>query len=298
MIAPGVYPAAVTPFDARGKIDFESLAKLLAWFESAGCRGAVLAGTNGEGPSLSAVEKRDLIECAAGLRGKLNLFLGIATPSLEEAAWLCRRAADSGAIAALVMPPGYFREASEEGVALWFEALLERSPLPVLVYNFPQRTGITLSPSLLTRLAKRPNMAGIKDSSGEAANLQAFRQAVPEGRALFVGDETLLLDALESGWTGTISGAANSVPHWLSAIVGEFVEGSQESAQEKFRILLPTLRAIRKCPQPAGHKGVLERYGVIGSRAVRVPLEPISEGVATELLEQIALATGMPFKPS
>src|ERR1051325_1116008 len=144
MIAPGVYPAAITPFNSKGKLDEESLAKLLAWFEAGGCKGAVLAGTNGEGPSLSATEKRDLISCAYGLKGKLDLILGIATPSLDEAIWLSRRAADSGAVATLLMPPGYFREASEEGILTWFGAVLNQSPIPVIVYNFPKRTGVAL----------------------------------------------------------------------------------------------------------------------------------------------------------
>ena len=88
LFAPGVYPAAVTPMDSKQGVDEASLAKLLAWFEAAGCQGVVLAGTNGEGPSLSATEKRELIACAAGMRGKLELILGIATPSIEEAVWL------------------------------------------------------------------------------------------------------------------------------------------------------------------------------------------------------------------
>src|SRR5688572_23691682 len=99
MLKPGVYPAAVTPFDEKGRVDMAGMARLLAWFEANGCVGAVLAGTNGEGPSLSATEKRDLIQHAVPLRGKLDLVLGIATPSLDEAIWLTRRAEEAGAVA-------------------------------------------------------------------------------------------------------------------------------------------------------------------------------------------------------
>src|SRR5436305_4424299 len=109
----GIYPAAVTPFDEKGRVDILCVARLLAWFEAAGCKGAVLAGTNGEGPSLSATEKRDLIREAIPLRGKLDIILGIATSSLEEAVWSCNQAQNAGAVAALVMPPSYFREATE-----------------------------------------------------------------------------------------------------------------------------------------------------------------------------------------
>ncbi len=288
----GVYPAAVTPMTPAQKIDFESLAKLLSWFESAGCRGAVLAGTNGEGPSLSAIEKRELIERAAGMRGKLDLILGIATPSLEEAVWLGRRAADSGAIAALVMPPGYFREASEEGLAAWFEALLDRSPIPILVYNFPQRTGITLRPGLIERLGRHPQMAGVKDSSSEEANLAGYREALGDDKVLFVGNETLLLSAMESGWTGTISGAANSVPHALASIVEAWSEGDRTSAQERFSILLPVLEALRAAPQPAGHKGVLARFGVLDWPTVRLPLEAADASVTESLCAAIEQAIG------
>lgn len=293
MMNPGVFPAAVTPMRADQRVDEESLAKLLAWFESAGCRGAVLAGTNGEGPSLSAVEKRDLIEAGMRLRGKLEMVLGIATPSLEEAVWLARRAADAGAAGVLVMPPGYFREAGEDGIVSWFESLLERSPAPVIVYNFPQRTGITLTPGLLERLGRHANMAGVKDSSGDAANLAGYRAALPEGKALYVGNETLLLDALEAGWSGSISGAANSVPHWLAQIVDEWFAGDRVSAGEKFKILRPVLEAIRTAPQPAGHKAVLHRFGVLAEPALRLPLSAAGPGVRDALLAAIERATGI-----
>ena len=142
-LPPGVYSAAVTPFDTEGKIDDASVLRLLAYFEASGCSGAVLAGTNGEGPSLSAFEKRELLRVADKGRGKLKLILGIATPSLTEAQWLASQAGKNGADAVLVMPPGYFRRATETGIESWFTAVLESSPVPVLVYNFPKMTGIT-----------------------------------------------------------------------------------------------------------------------------------------------------------
>src|SRR4051812_1946026 len=103
----GIYPAAVTPFDEKGRVDILCVARLLAWFESNGCKGAVLAGTNGEGPSLSPVEKRDLLRDAMPLRGTLDLILGIATSSSDEAIWLCKQAGAVGAKAILLMPPYY-----------------------------------------------------------------------------------------------------------------------------------------------------------------------------------------------
>lgn len=294
MLQNAVYPAAITPMDARGKMHPESLAKLLAWFESAGCAGAVLAGTNGEGPSLSAPEKRDLLATGFGLRGNLSLILGIATPSLEEAVWLSRRAAEVGAIATLVMPPSYFVEATEIALGDWYLTLMDKAEIPLLAYNFPKRTGITLSPVLLQRIGVHEHFAGAKDSSGNRENLTAFRAAIPDfSKRLYVGDETLLLDALEAGWSGTISGAANVVPQWLSTIVREWHAGDKISAQEKFQILLPVLQKIRQNPQPATHKALLKNWGILDSEMVRLPLSPRSGEETVSLSEFIRSVTGL-----
>lgn len=291
MPQPGTYPAAVTPFDEKGRIDAPSLARLLAWFESAGCTGAVLAGTNGEGPSLTAPEKRDLILAASGLKGTLDLVLGIASCSLNEAVWLCKQAHEAGAVAALVMPPFYFKEPLDS-IQAWFAELLDRSPLPILIYNFPQRTGITLTADFMQKAAAHPNCAGLKDSSGNRENLAAYRQAIQrDDQALFVGDETLLLDALQAGWSGTISGATNSIPAWTSQIVQSYLSGDAETAAAKFQIALPVIEAMRKVPQPAAHKGILHRRGVLGSPALRLPLTPAPQEVVDSLATLIRQTT-------
>jgi 4-hydroxy-tetrahydrodipicolinate synthase len=269
----GVYPAAVTPFDEKGGIDMPGVARLLAWFASNGCKGAVLAGTNGEGPSLSATEKRDLIKQAVPLGEKLGLeiVLGIATPSLDEAVWLCKQAHQAGSPAVLLMAPGYFREAGEEGVEGWFRHVLDRSPVDVLIYNFPKRTGITISPELMGRLASHDRMLGLKDSSGSRENLHGYDCGE---KLRYVGDETLLADALAAGWTGTISGAANVLPLWLSQIVDEWPR-DRESAETKFELIVPIIRELRALSQPASNKTALLELGVIDSNALRLPLLPL-----------------------
>ena len=270
---PGVYPAAVTPFGVKGEIDIPAVARMMAWFKAGGTTGVVLAGTNGEGPSLSAIEKRDFVKAAVSLSDGLDVILGVATPSLDEAKWLCKQTHNAGAKAVLLMPPGYFREVSEEGVAKWFEAVLDSSPSPILIYNFPKRTGLALSPELMARLARHDRMVGLKDSSGEVDNVAAYAQALEgTGKLLFVGAETLLITTLQHGWSGTISGAANVIPGWLSQIVAEWKINS-ESAEAKFKLILPTLEAIRSCPQPGANKLMLLELGVLPSAEVRLPLE-------------------------
>lgn len=281
---PGVYPASVTPFDDKGRVDIAATARLLAWFEAAGCKGAVLAGTNGEGPSLSATEKRDLIRDAMGVKGKLDLILGVATSSLEEAVWSCNQACRSGAVAALVMPPSYFREAADEGIVAWFRALMDRTEMPILVYNFPQRTGITIRADMLCGLSEHERFAGVKDSSGHEENLMAYAGVLKgSGKALYVGNETLLLKALGFGWTGTISGASNVMPYPLACIVDDWVSDRTESAEAKFAIAEKAIEALRGSPQPATNKALLQDIGVIPSKSVRLPLGEGDAGLRERL---------------
>lgn len=284
---PGVYPAMVTPMDREGNPDLVSLARLAAWFESQGCKGVVVAGTNGEGPSLAAVEKRDMVRSLVPTARNLAVVLGIATPSLSEAVWSAEQAAKAGCTALLVMPPGYFPEAG--GIEAWFVALADRSPLPILVYNFPQRVGLTLSSEVLGRLCSHPNVIGAKDSSGNAGNLAAYRAAVPHGKSLFVGDETLLLAALDEGWSGTISGASNLLAAWLAKAVEDFLSGNREAAVARLDAASGAIAAIRSSQQPSTNKAALAQLGKIPCPAVRLPLLEGTAGHLTPLLAQLGV---------
>lgn len=265
MLRTGIYPACVTPRRADGAPDAVGLARLLAWFESAGCAGAVIAGTTGEGMSLSAPQKRDLLKELMPARGKLELILGIATTSVDEARWLAGQATKIGAAASLLMAPTNAQNATEEGLYRWFEAVLQgMREQSILIYNFPQKTGVTLSPELIGRLAELPAFAGIKDSSGREQNLTEFQ--VGSNHVRFVGDETLLRKAHEAGWSGSISGASNSVAPWLCSV---WEEGF---ASARWEVLLPVIRALRSLPQPANHKAVLRAMGILESDEVWPPL--------------------------
>jgi len=294
MLPHGLYPASVTPLSEDGCLDEASLARLLAFFEAAGCTGAVLAGTNGEGPSLSSPEKRNLIRAAKRLAGKLHLILGISTPSVDEAIWLNRQASQAGAAACLLMAPGFFRSASADGVEAWIVRYLDSVEIPTLIYNFPKMTGFTFTPEMMGRLMRHPNTIGLKDSSGERENLLMYRNVVPEEKSLFVGDETLLLEALAAGWSGSISGAANVLPQWLSQIVNEFgSESTCASAAAKFALVLPLVRLIRQQPQPQTHKRVLAEWGLLQNPTVKLPLTEASQEVAREVMLKLESELGV-----
>jgi dihydrodipicolinate synthase/N-acetylneuraminate lyase len=276
MLRPGIYPASVTPMTEDGSPDHISLARLLAYFEHAGCQGAVLAGTNGEGPSLSAVQKRDLLRAAEKAKGSLDLILGVATSSLHEAHWLTSQAGKNGAKAILLMAPGYFRRAEQDGIRGWLLEVLDKSPLPVIIYQFPQMAGVDISPETILNLAEHPMFAGVKDSSGREESLKLLRDCVPHDKCLFMGCEPLLAQALKAGWTGAISGCANSVP----TMMVEAFNGDNEAKQ---KLLLPVFEQLRSFPQPENHKALLTESGVIDGPWMSLPLTERSDIKAADL---------------
>lgn len=272
----GAFTALVTPFDENGEIDFPGVARLLAWHEGSGMDGVVVAGTNGEGPSLSAVEKRDLARFAVQHAGKLKIILGAATCSITEAVWLCEQAQKAGAIASLVLPPFYFN-AAHEGIRNWFEQLLTKTDLPCIVYNFPKNTRFTFDEAVLDTLFQYPHCIGVKDSSGDDQLLDIYlRVAQRHSKSVFVGDERLILKSLTNGGSGTISGLANSFPVLISRQVNERTDVLQSFIDE-------AVQDIKAHPQPAVHKAILDHRGLPGG-PMRPPLESLDENAKQQAI--------------
>lgn len=273
-VVKGAFTAMITPFLENGEIDWPGVARLIAWHESNGMDGVVLAGTNGEGPSLTAVEKRDLVRFGVEHAGEMKVILGAGTCSLPEAIWLTSQAEKAGAFASLVLPPFYFA-ATDEGIAAWFSGLLSESSLPCIIYNFPQTTGITLQPNLIERLFSQfEHCVGVKDSSGSRELLNGYLSAAAGERSVLVGNETLILESMRRGGAGTISGLANSFPRLISRQVKEQTEVLQA--------LIDDVAAnVKRHPQPAVHKSILKARG-LPAGSVRPPLVPLSNDAEAE----------------
>jgi dihydrodipicolinate synthase/N-acetylneuraminate lyase len=266
----------ITPFDERGEIDWPGVARLLAHNEAEGMTGVVVAGTNGEGPSLSAVERRDLVRFAVQHAGRLQIIAGLATCSLSEAIWLSCQAEKAGAVASLALPPFYFRSAEEDGIANWFEGLFASTDLPCILYSFPKMTGIAFSEGLASRLLQNERVAGIKDSSGDEETVRMFlRIAAQHSKAALVGDERLLKKTLDAGGRGTISGLANSFPSLVAR------QATENSAVLQ-TLIDEAVSQIKVHPTPAVHKFVLSHRGLPGG-GLRAPLMPLSTKAEQEV---------------
>ena len=278
----GVYAAALTPLKPDdGSLDLDGLAALLDFLARRGCHGALLLGTTGEGPSFAPAERQALFAAAAGARpAGFRLLAGTGTPSLAETVDLTRIAFKHGFDGVVVLPPYYYRKASEDGLFAWFSQVIQQA-VPeggaFLGYHIPGVSGVPLSLDLLARLAEAfPDcFAGLKDSS---ADLETARQigARFKGDLLVLnGTDRLFSLALENGASGCITALANLASPALRRVWDAFQRGERDADSQA---CLDRARAFteRFPTAPPALKSLLAARHGFPRWAVRPPLLPLT----------------------
>lgn len=274
MMPRGAYAPVPTPLDDRLEFDTVALRRHLTWLESQGLDGALILGTNGEFPSMSLAERLRVAETAAGSVSRLHLMLGVGSCSLVEVVELVRAASNLGFQSVLCPPPFYFRTAPASGLIAFFREVLDQTELPLLLYHIPGVTGISISEELLEALDGHPRLAGIKDSSGDPAELARLSSRFAEG-AYMVGSDRLVTACAQAGGHGSISAAASVAP----ALVQRARRGGEP--QQKLDSLRSLLESYGLGPSV---KAILRRSG-FGAYATRPPLVGLDPGLEEELWE-------------
>jgi 4-hydroxy-2-oxoglutarate aldolase len=275
----GVLAPITTPFDtATGDVAPVHLRSNATRLLAEGLDGVLIAGSTGEAPLLDAEEQRRM---TAWVREVVAdgpaLFAGTGAESTRETVALTRAAAEEGADGVLVRPPGYFGLLhSPASLVDHFRAVADASPVPVFVYNIPKYTHLPLAAGLLQQLAAHPNIAGAKDSSGDAKNLAAYRDAAPQW-TLFVGSASLLYAALELGCQGGVLAAACFAPRLCADLLAAFRAGDRVRAGALQERLTPLDKEIVGKFGPAGVKAAMDAAGLYGG-PVRAPLTPLAAG--------------------
>jgi len=225
---------------------------------------------------LEADEQRRLVEVARdAMTDGAWLIAGTGGESTRETIALSRAAATEGADAVLVRPPSYFSTAASPATLVThFRAVADASPVPVMLYNIPKYTHISLSPGLLQQLAGHERIIGVKDSSGDPKNVAAYREAVPEWTVV-VGGASLLLTAMELGCQGGIVGVACYQPGLCVQLLREFERGHRDAAGALQERITPLDKEIVGKLGPAGVKAAMDAVGLYGG-PVRAPLAPLS----------------------
>ena len=273
----GIFAPIPTPFDpATGDIAPLHLRQNLARLLTDGLDGIVVAGSTGEAPLLDPDEQRRLVGWAReALTDGAWLIAGTGAESTRQTIALTKAAAEEGADAVLVRPPGYFAAAhTTASLAGHFRAVADASPVPVLIYNIPKYTHLPLAPALLQQLAGHERIVGVKDSSGDVKNLAAYREAVPAWTVL-AGSASLLCAALELGCQGGVVGVACFAGRLCMSLVTAFQGGDRVAAGAMQERLAPLDREIVGKLGPAGVKAAMDAVGMYGG-PVRPPLAPIA----------------------
>ena len=297
----GVFAAAVTPLEPDLNLDRDGLTSLITFLANRGCHGILLTGTTGEGPSFSVEERIQIYRAASEARQSLpgiKLLAGTGTPSLEETVLLTRKAFNLGFEAVVVLPPYYFRKATDDGLFNWFSHVVKKA-VPgdgvMLGYHIPPLSGVGFSIELLRRLRDSfPNQfVGIKDSSGDPEWAQTLGSSFGSDLTVLNGNDRLFSLALQSHASGCITALANVLSPLLRQVWDDFqVHGNSQATQDK---LTRAREAFdRYPPMPPLIKAFLHRLHGFPEWKVKPPLIDFDpermELVLTEFLAAVESA--------
>ena len=280
----GCATALVTPFTREGTPDEPALRRLIALQADAGVDALVLLGTTGEPCTLTTEERARVI--AVGLEaanGRLPVLVGTGANDTRRAIDHAKQAFALGAQGQLCVTP-YYNKATQEGLVRHFFAIADACPLPMIVYNVPGRTGMSMTPETCAQLCAHPGIVGLKEASGDVV-LAARMLEATEGRLpLYCGNDDLILPLMALGAVGAVSVVSNVLPAQTRALTAACLSGCMEQARAAQLALLPIIRALFSQVSPIPVKAALSMLGLCED-VLRLPLTPMEEPQRGKLRE-------------
>ncbi len=282
----GTGVAIVTPFKKSGAIDFKAYEKVMNHIITGGCEFVVVLGTTGESPTVSREEKRDLISFSVEKNGgRLPLVVGIGGNSTSEVIDAIQHTSFKGVDAVLSVSP-YYNKPQQEGIFRHFKAVSAESPVPVILYTVPGRTGSNIAAATTIRLSKEcKNIIGIKEASGSIDQISQVLKNRPKDFLVLSGDDALTLSLLALGADGVISVVANVFPKEFSDMVRFGLRGDFKKARKIHFRLLDFINSLFADGSPAGVKAALEIKKLAGNH-LRLPLVPAND-TTYKLIQQL-----------
>ena len=272
----GSMVAVVTPMAADGRVDFTALDALLDWHVAEGTDGVVAVGTTGESATLEDEEHMEVVaRCVRRLKGRIPVIAGTGSNNTAHAVLMSRRAQELGADAVLVVAP-YYNKPVQEGLYRHFKAIAEAVSLPVLLYNVPSRTITDILPVTVERLAKLPNIIGIKEATGDMTRAVDIRKRCGDAFLLISGDDATAREFILQGGLGVISVTANVAPRLMHELCKAARAGDSKLAAEIDARLAPVHKALFVETSPIPVKWALAEMGRIPP-GIRLPLTPLAD---------------------
>ena len=280
--------AMVTPFGKDGNVDYELLKKLIDHLLSTGTDGILVSGTTGEGPTLTEEEKIELIEeTVEYVAGRVPVVAGTGSNNTKATIEYTNKVAKiDGVDAALVVVP-YYNKPDQAGMIAHFTAVADNVNLPIVMYNIPGRTGVTMEVKTIAELSKHQNIIGIKDCTG-IVNMAEIVANTPDDFLAFTGEDADALAARNVGAQGVISVASHLFGKEISQMYAANSKGDNEIAGELMRDLTPKMKALFSHPSPSPVKAALNHVGIeVGG--CRLPILALDDAQASVLFNQLGI---------
>jgi 4-hydroxy-tetrahydrodipicolinate synthase len=272
----GSLVALITPMTRDGKLDERAFQDFVAWQVAEGTQGLIPVGTTGESPTLSHEEHERVVElCIEAAGGKVPVIAGAGSNSTAEAVRLTQHAKKAGADGVLVVTP-YYNKPTQEGMYLHFKAVADAADIPVIIYNIPPRSVIDMSVETMARLAKHPNIVGVKDATANLTRPLHTRAACGEDFCQLSGEDHTALAFNAAGGVGCISVTANIAPRMLREMQDAWAEGRVKEAQAIQNRLTPVHDAMFCETSPGPVKFAASLLGK-STDFCRLPMAPIAD---------------------
>ena len=282
----GVATALITPMQAGGAIDYAAFGRLIDWQITSGVKALVIAGTTGEGSTLSDEEHRRVLEYAVELiRHRVPVIAATGSNDTDYALDLSRFACDIGADALLCVTP-YYNKATQNGLIRMYEVIADAVTKPIILYNVPSRTGINIEPQTYAALADHPNIVGIKEANGNISKIVETMALVGDKLDLYSGNDDQIVPILSMGGSGVISVLSNVLPAETEQICDRFFAGDIQGSAALQMKYLPLIQALFSEVNPIPAKAAMAAMGY-GADVCRLPLTSSEQAHKQVLLERM-----------
>jgi 4-hydroxy-tetrahydrodipicolinate synthase len=279
----GCGTALVTPFRKDGAVDEAALIRLAEWQIESGIDFLIPCGTTGEASTLNEAEWLRVVETVVRtVAGRVPVFAGCTHNATSEAVARAKRLAKVPGLTGILTANPYYNRPGQEGQYRHFRAIAEAVELPILLYNIPSRTGVNLEPATVLRLAEIENIVGIKESSGNIAQITQIILQAPSGFKVLSGDDGMTLPVIALGGVGLVSVASNAIPAPMAQMVRAAMRGDWTTARAVNAKYLKLMQAHFSEPSPAPVKAVLALMGKCED-VLRLPMVPVAEATRQKL---------------
>lgn len=279
----GAATAIATPMKQDGSVDYEAFGRLIEFQIREGISALVVVGTTGEGSTLSDREHREVIDYfVQKVNGRVPVIAGTGSNDTAYSVSLSRFACEAGVDGLLCVTP-YYNKATQKGLIASFSTVADAVTKPIILYNVPSRTGCNIKPETCLVLSRHPNIAGVKEASGDISQVADIRRLCGDGFAVYSGNDDQIVPILSLGGDGVISVLSNILPAQTESICRMYFEGKVKESAELQLKLLPLIHALFSEVNPIPVKAALARMGY-GENALRLPLTPMDEALEEKLL--------------